>query len=263
MTSAWMLVALALAIVPLGSRGGTRLDALIGVRESSHDARGLGEGARVFGAVALAAGVVGAVMWLGGAVLGLAASAALATAAVLVRRLRARRAGARDDKAALEIVHLVRAEVEAGATAGGAVRAALVVGRFESELDALAVAVGHATDLEHELPAQLAPLAQALRVSTASGAPLAGVLHAAAAELQGRLDRAAAVATALAGARSSAVVLAVLPVVGLALGAALGADPVHVLLATSAGRMMALTGVVLECLGLLWTSRLAASAEHS
>ncbi len=80
-------------------------------------------------------------------------------------------------------------------------------------------------------------------------------------DLAARIDQRGAVATALAGARSSAALLAVLPVLGLVLGTAMQADPVTVLLATPAGTRC-LVGVGLDAAGLLWTHWLAARAER-
>ncbi len=51
-----------------------------------------------------------------------------------------------------------------------------------------------------------------------------------------------------------------LPVVGLLLAAALGADPLSVLLHTSLGLVCLVTGVGLDALGVLWTSRLVRRA---
>ena len=260
MTVAWALVALAVAIVPLGSARAARLDAL----SRTVGDRGL-PGLRVGAGLATGAAVggIGVVAWLGGVALGLAAALTVITAAALVNRLRARRAAEREDRAAVEIVHLVRAEVEAGTPPADAVRAATVVGHFGPELTAIADAVDQARDPVSTIPPPLLPLAHALRVSASSGAALSGVLGVVSLHLEHRVDRSRSVATALAGARASAAVLAVLPLVGLALGASLGANPVGVLVGTSGGRVLVLIGVGLECLGLMWTARLAASAERA
>ena len=95
-----------------------------------------------------------------------------------------------------------------------------------------------------------------------TGAPLADVCARLARDLTDRIDQRGAVATALAGARSSAALLAVLPALGLALGSAMQADPVTVLLSTPAGHALLVVGVALDAAGLLWTARLAAGAER-
>lgn len=69
------------------------------------------------------------------------------------------------------------------------------------------------------------------------------------------------VAAELAAPRATARVLAVLPVVGVALGASVGADPLFVLLRTSSGQGCLAAGTALSALGLVWVERIAASAQ--
>jgi tight adherence protein B len=65
----------------------------------------------------------------------------------------------------------------------------------------------------------------------------------------------------LAEPRATAVVLAGLPVLGLVMGAALGADPLAWLLGTVAGRAVLALGVLLEVVGAWWAWRIAARLE--
>ncbi|WP_419183759.1 type II secretion system F family protein [Streptomyces albidus (ex Kaewkla and Franco 2022)] len=65
----------------------------------------------------------------------------------------------------------------------------------------------------------------------------------------------------LAGPRSTAVVLALLPAFGLLLGAGMGADPARVLLHSPAGLVCLGIGAVLEWAGLTWVARLVRTAE--
>jgi tight adherence protein B len=62
----------------------------------------------------------------------------------------------------------------------------------------------------------------------------------------------------LAGIRATILLLAALPVFGLALGLALGADPLGTLLHRTVGQLALVCGVALELCGLLWTDRLIA-----
>ena len=113
------------------------------------------------------------------------------------------------------------------------------------------------------LPAPAGPmptrrrLASAIAVSRASGAPLADLLERLDAHLRA-VDRTRALAeTQAAGARASAALLAAMPVAGVALGAAIGVDPVRVLLHTAPGSVAFCSAVALQLGGLAWTARLA------
>ena len=60
----------------------------------------------------------------------------------------------------------------------------------------------------------------------------------------------------VAGPRVSGYVMAALPVLGLLLGAGMGADPVQVLAHTGVGNVLLVVGVTLTCAGLLWSARI-------
>lgn len=62
---------------------------------------------------------------------------------------------------------------------------------------------------------------------------------------------------ALAGARATAVVLAGLPIVGVGIGALIGAEPLSFLWGGFGGWVLVI-GVLLSCVGLLWSDRIAA-----
>jgi tight adherence protein B len=70
------------------------------------------------------------------------------------------------------------------------------------------------------------------------------------------------VSVTVAGPRSSAVLLALLPVLGIGLGTAMSADPAGILLTTSAGRLLLCGGVLLDALGLFWTDVLIGRAQR-
>jgi tight adherence protein B len=90
------------------------------------------------------------------------------------------------------------------------------------------------------------------------GAPLAEVLHAVADAIRQDGEIEADIESALAAPRSTARLLSLLPLAGLLLGQLVGARPVHVLLHTLAGRLCALTGLVLALVGRWWANRLVA-----
>ncbi len=110
---------------------------------------------------------------------------------------------------------------------------------------------------------ELAWLAAGWELALAHGAPLAPVAGRIAAAARDRLQHCSAVRAELAGPRASARLLAMLPVFGLGLGAALGADPLHVLVATPAGLTCLLGALVLEGAGLRWTGALLRRAERA
>lgn len=93
-----------------------------------------------------------------------------------------------------------------------------------------------------------------------TGAPLVMVLERVAAGLAADLDAAGRRAAALAGPRATARLLAWLPVAGLGLGLALGADPVGVLLDGQVGTMLLLLGGLCTAAGMRWSSALVARA---
>ncbi|MFE0522181.1 type II secretion system F family protein [Streptomyces sp. NPDC058954] len=104
-------------------------------------------------------------------------------------------------------------------------------------------------------------LAACWRVAVDQGAGLAAGLDRLEAALRAERDQRAYLRAQLAGARSTALMLAGLPVLGLALGSALGADPLRVLLHTGAGVGCLLAGGLLEGLGTWWAMRIVRGAE--
>ncbi len=105
-------------------------------------------------------------------------------------------------------------------------------------------------------------LAACWRVAVDQGAGLADGLDRLEAALRAERNQRADLRAQLSGARTTGVMLAGLPVVGLALGAALGADPLHVLLHTPSGSVCLAAGGVLEGLGLWWALRIMRGAEE-
>ncbi|MET8954548.1 type II secretion system F family protein [Streptomyces sp. NPDC004393] len=107
----------------------------------------------------------------------------------------------------------------------------------------------------------LSGLAACWRVAVDRGAGLAAGLDRLEAALRAERDQRADLQAQLAGARSTVVLLAGLPVLGLLLGTALGAHPLHVLLHTGAGLACLVTGGVLEGAGMWWALRIVRGAE--
>lgn len=98
--------------------------------------------------------------------------------------------------------------------------------------------------------------AAAVSLAESTGAPLADLLERIEADARAD-DRARANAEAQsAGARATALLLAGLPLGGIGLGYAVGADPLVVLLHTPLGGACALAALGLQCAGLAWSARL-------
>jgi tight adherence protein B len=106
----------------------------------------------------------------------------------------------------------------------------------------------------------LVALGVALRVASRSGIPLVEVLSGVRGDVSHDRDLRRRVSSLLAGPRSSAALLATLPVLGLVLGSGLGANPAHVLLRTGAGSFALVAGVLLDLTGLWWTIALSRRA---
>jgi tight adherence protein B len=102
-------------------------------------------------------------------------------------------------------------------------------------------------------------LATAWRLADRTGTPLAELLDRLDAELaaQERVRRRFAAQTA--GTRATALLLAVLPAIGLAFGYSIGADPLRVLLHSPVGAICAAITLVLQLAGSFWVRRLAAT----
>ncbi|MGW1025083.1 type II secretion system F family protein [Streptomyces sp. NPDC002577] len=105
-------------------------------------------------------------------------------------------------------------------------------------------------------------LAACWRVAVDRGAGLAAGLERLENALRADRDQRADLRAQLAGARSTAVLLAALPLLGLFLGTALGADPLRVLLHTGPGLGCLLVGGALEGAGLWWALRIVRGAEE-
>jgi tight adherence protein B len=263
----WSALGLALLLAPVGSSTVQRARVLSG-EGRLHDVRPLRRDrwtpevvpALVLGVLVLAT----AVGITRGVALGLSAGVAAATVARLGLVWQRGRASMRDDVQLLAALRLLVAELDAGGRPDVALRAAAeCAGRHALALDRAADEAGRGLEPAFGADEALDPLAHAWRVAAGSGARLAGVVGQAADDLAARIAQRRAVGASVAGARSSAAMLAMLPAVGLLLGSALQAHPLHLLLATSSGHLLCLGGIVLDAAGLMWVQRLTARAERA
>lgn len=210
------------------------------------------------------------------AVLGVSVLPILAGVAAvpLLRRVRRaaeeRRARERRGDGVVALCSALAGEVRAGRQPGEALsRAARDSGGLgEAEAVVLAAArfggdvPGALADAARQPGADgLLGLAACWRVAVDRGAGLAAGLDRLEGALRAERDQRADLRAQLAGARSTAVMLAGLPVLGLLLGTALGADPLRVVLHSTAGLGCLLVGAVLEGAGLWWALRIVRGAE--
>lgn len=162
------------------------------------------------------------------------------------------------------IVAVLQNEYAAGATIGTAFTAATAVaGRFRAAIAGAAALArnGHEVTAALRGESSLAQLAVACDLAGRSGAPLVRSLAGVHADLAADQRTCRAVRTALAGPRSSALLLSGLPLLGLAMAAAMGAHPQRLLLHTGAGRLALIAGVALDLAGLAWTGALSRRAQ--
>ncbi|MGK5628021.1 type II secretion system F family protein [Streptomyces sp. URMC 123] len=178
------------------------------------------------------------------------------------QRERARRAAE-----VIELCGAVSGELRAGRQPGEALRAAVgdepgVVGtsalaaaRFGGDVPEALRRSAHRPGAEG-----LVGVAACWQVAAEGGAGLAAGLDRVGGALRAERDQREDLRAQLAGTRATASLLAVLPVFGLVMGGALGAEPLRVLFHTPAGLGCLLLGGLLECAGLLWTARVVRAA---
>jgi tight adherence protein B len=106
----------------------------------------------------------------------------------------------------------------------------------------------------------LSRIAAAVRLSARTGCSLAAVAGAVEDDLRARHRHRLELRAATAAPRASASLLAGLPLLGLAMGSGVGADPWGVLTGTGVGQVLLVAGVGLEAAGLAWSRRLVARA---
>lgn len=85
------------------------------------------------------------------------------------------------------------------------------------------------------------------------GIPMVPLLEHVQRRIDAQLRHHRATAASLQGAQATALILSALPVVGIALGSSMGANPLELLLGGGLGGMLLLGGVVLCCGGLWWS----------
>lgn len=206
---------------------------------------------------------------------GVVAAATMVGATVEVRRRsrqrrRARTAEAAALRGAMDILvgelrvgaHPVAALGVAADDVGGAVAGALrtITARARLGADVAAGMLGVARC--SALPEQWERLAVCWQLAQSHGLGIGSLMHTAQRDLIERERFSSRVEAGMAGARTTAAVLAGLPVIGIGLGQLIGADPVGFLLSGGLGDWLLAIGVLLACAGLLWCDRITGSVSR-
>jgi tight adherence protein B len=138
--------------------------------------------------------------------------------------------------------------------------AALAEGLLAQVPFGLAVRPGGTVHQRAALERRAEAVVAAGRLAASLGAPLAPVLDRVAESVVGDDEVDGERRAVLSGPRSTAALLGWLPLPGIALGVALGADPVGVVLRGGAGTVSAVIGGGLLVVGRRWTSHLVSRA---
>lgn len=156
-----------------------------------------------------------------------------------------------------------RADAEATETTTIATGLAALAARAElggsvAVVDIEATTSGHEADIE-----PWRPVASAWRSAEQHGLPLAELLGSLRADLAARQAFAARTQAGLAGPRATSAVLAGLPLLGIALGQATGADPIGVLAGGGLGAILLVIGTALAGAGVVWSERITDKAVRA
>jgi tight adherence protein B len=256
-TGAALALALALVMVPSGSR--RRLETL-GL---------LAHARRPFPVSACAAAVAAALAVV------LPVSVVAACSVVIVtmwmrrrRQVRARRRAAESAalQGALDVLvgelrvgaHPVAAFRVAATEVDGAVAASLRAVAARARLGADVAAGLHSVARSSAVPAHWERLAVCWQLAQDHGLAIATLMQTAQRDIVERGRFSAKVDAGMTGARTTAAVLAGLPLLGVGLGQLIGAEPVSFLLSGGMGGWLLVIGVALACGGLLWSDHITA-----
>jgi tight adherence protein B len=197
--------------------------------------------------------------------LGLMTAGAVVGGWRMVARGRARQRAQHRSDAVVEVCEALAAELRAGQPPLRALRHCVDVW---PELEPVATAAELGSDVPAALRrlaatpgcSALSDVAGAWQVTQSSGGTMGLALGRAADSARARRATQRLVISELASAQATARLVALLPVLVLAMGSGLGADPWGFLLATPAGLTCLGGGLLLAYAGLAWIERIAAGA---
>lgn len=196
-----------------------------------------------------------------------AAALTVVTATLAIRHRQARRSAdqAREAVALQGALSVLVGELRAGAHPAAAFETAAeeIEGPVSAGLREVATRARLGADVAaglsvvaggSSLPSHWERLAVYWQLAHDHGLAIAVLMRAAEGDVVARERFSSRVRSGMAGARATAAVLAGLPLLGIGLGQMIGADPLRFLLGD--GGVLLLVGVVLSCLGLLWSDRI-------
>jgi tight adherence protein B len=154
--------------------------------------------------------------------------------------------------------HPVAAFSVAAGEVDGVVSASLRAVAARARLGADVAAGLRSVAKRSSLPAHWERLAVCWQLAQEHGLAIATLMHAAQRDIVEREHFSARTDAGMTGARTTAAVLAGLPLLGVGLGELIGAEPLSFLLSGGAGGWLLVTGVTLACAGLLWSDRITA-----
>lgn len=201
----------------------------------------------------------------------LAGAALVGTVGLRWQRSRREAARAREAQTLQGALGILVGELRAGAhpvaafdaaahEVDGPVSAALGEVAARARLGADVVAGLRAVAGSSALPAHWQRLAVYWQLALDHGLAIAPLMRAAERDVVARERFSSRIRAGMAGARTTAAVLSGLPALGIVLGQLIGAHPVRFLLGDG-GAVLAV-GVMLCCLGLLWSDRIIARAQR-
>ena len=206
------------------------------------------------GAVALVALTIGRA--------GVVIAAAMA-AAVVIHTLQTRRAArqhaAQAEASAAYIGHLAEAVAAGSAMADAVSRAAerlpeKAPAGMRRDVARFTAYARQGTVPPELFTAELRRVASLWTLAQTRGVPIAGLLAAARDEIDAQLQHRAATEAALSGPKTTATVLSLLPLAGIGMGAAMGANPVALLTGPGIGAVLLVVGTALVSGGVLASS---------
>ncbi|GGG73513.1 type II secretion system F family protein [Corynebacterium pelargi] len=174
----------------------------------------------------------------------------------------------REEATIASIVHTISTELRVGADPATAL--AHAAEQHEHGIAAAFASAARATRSGAQPGAQLysmrsrypalAPIARYWMIAEEHGVALAPLLEQSHQQLRARIERARSTNAALQGPKATAIILSLLPLVGMLLGSAMGVHVPAVLLGSALGNLLLLIGICLLCAGAWWSNKIIQGA---